>query len=232
MSKLTSTLPPASTGVVTDLLGLLAYGELLAFQRMAADATLAPDLTRRAMLCEMASLEIVNFRRIADRLAELGGDVTEAMIPFGPALDGYHDQTEPNSWLEALTKAYVGDSITDDFVREVAEFLGPTDRRLVGEVLHDSRYGRFAADEIRGALAAEPGSADRLSMWARRLVGEAISQAQRVAAQRESFAELLVGSGDAIGGDQIGGDNVGVAAMLKRLTTAHTNRMSAVGLNN
>jgi hypothetical protein len=51
-----------------------------------------------------------------------------------------------------------------------------------------------------------------------------------VAAQRDSFAVLLAGSGDS--GDVIDGDQVGVAAMLKRLTTAHTNRMSAVGLNN
>ena len=47
------------------------------------------------------------------------------MAPFRAALDDYHDQTQPSDWLEALTKAYVGDSIADDFVREVARFLEP-----------------------------------------------------------------------------------------------------------
>ena len=45
---------------VIDLLGLVAYGELLAFDRMAADARLAPDLDRRAVLSEMAAVEIIN----------------------------------------------------------------------------------------------------------------------------------------------------------------------------
>ena len=43
---------------VVELLGLLAYAELLAFDRMAADARLAPDLRRRAVLSEMAAGEI------------------------------------------------------------------------------------------------------------------------------------------------------------------------------
>jgi hypothetical protein len=60
-------------------------------------------------------------------------------------------------------------------------------------------------------------------MWARRLVGEAITQAQRVAASRPGFV-LLFASRD--------GDLAGVAGMLRRLTTAHTERMAEVGLNN
>ncbi len=230
MSDLTST--PAGAGgpvgaagstAVVDLLGMLAYGELLAFDRMAADAQLAPDLARRAVLSEMAGSEIANYQRIAARLEELGADPAAAMDPFRSALGDYHAQTEPNDWLEALTKAYVGDSIADDFVREVAEFLGPTDRQLVLDVLHDSRYAEFAAKEIRSALGADPDAANRLSMWARRLVGEALTQAQRVAAERQTFTELLSVESD---------DLAGVSAMLKRLTTAHTTRMSAVGLNN
>ena len=138
-------------------------------------------------------------------------------------LDNYHDQTEPNDWLEALTKAYVGDSIADDFFREVAAFLGPEDRQLVLDVLHDSRYAEFAANEIRAAIAQDPKVANRLSMWARRLVGEALSQAQRVAAERETFADLIIAGT---------GDLVSVGALLKRLTSAHTARMGAVGLNN
>src|SRR5690606_5920432 len=57
---------------VADLLGMLAYGELLAFDRMAADARLAPDLRRRAVLSEMAGAEMANYRLLARRLTELG----------------------------------------------------------------------------------------------------------------------------------------------------------------
>jgi 1,2-phenylacetyl-CoA epoxidase catalytic subunit len=213
--------PPAAA--VVDLLGMLAYGELLAFERMAGDARLAPDLHRRAMLSEMAAAEIGNYRRLAGRLAELGADPAEAMAPYEQALHAYHDSTEPKDWLEALTKAYVGDSIADDFFREVSAFLGPSDRELVLQVLHDSRYVDFACAEIRDAIAEDPKVANRLSMWARRLVGEALSQAQRVAGDRMALIALIL-SGV--------GDQGGVQALFRRLTAAHTARMSTVGLNN
>jgi len=215
--------PGPETAAVIDLLSMVAYGELLAFERMAADARLAPDLRRRAVLSEMAGVEIANFRRLAARLADLGVDAETAMAPFVVALRQYHDSTEPQDWLEALTKAYVGDGIADDFFGTVAAFLGAPDRQLVLDVLHDSRYAEFAGTEIRAAIGADPRVADRLSMWARRLVGEGLSQAQRVAAERTALTRLI-GSGSAGHG--------GVPALLRRLTVAHTARMAAVGLNN
>ena len=213
--------PP--TEAVVELLGMLGYGELLAFERMAADARLAPDLHRRAVLCEMAAAEIGSYRRLAARLTELGADPEQAMQPYVSPLQAYHDRTEPRDWLEALTKAYVGDSVADDFTREVAAFLGVRDRELVREVLHDSRYAEFAAAEIRSAIDADPKLANRLSIWARRLVGEGLSQAQWVAAARPALATLIL-TGAAY--------REGVPALLKRLTQAHGARMTAVGLNN
>ncbi|GAB3157754.1 ferritin-like domain-containing protein [Micromonospora sonneratiae] len=208
---------------VVDLLGLVAYGQLLAFDRMAADARLAPDLPRRAALSEMAAAEITNYRRLADRLAELAVAPGDAMTPYVDALQAYHDSTEPRDWLEAVTKAYVGDAIADDFFREIAGFLTEPDRQLVLDVLHDSRYDDFAAQEIRAAIAADPKLANRLSMWARRLVGEGLSQAGRVASERIALTALIVAHS---------GDQAGVQALFKRLTVAHTARMAAVGLNN
>ncbi len=98
------------------------------------------------------------------------------MAPFRAALDAYHSQTQPSEWLEALTKAYVGDSIANDFAREVARGLSPADRDLVLEVLRESRYADFAAAEIRQALIGDESQTNRLSMWARRLVGEALAR--------------------------------------------------------
>ncbi|GAA3294058.1 ferritin-like domain-containing protein [Dactylosporangium vinaceum] len=222
MSDLTSAVRAGDldSSAVLDLLGMLAYGELVAFDRMAADARLAPDLRRRAVLSEMAAREISNYRRLADRLVELGADPESAMAPYVRAVSDYHEQTEPNDWLEGLTKAYVGDGIADDFTREVALVLAAPDRDLILDVLHDSRHADFAADELRAAIAVDPKVANRLSMWARRLVGEAISQSLRVAGERPSLGLLLAGQG------------TDFQALIKRLTTAHTARMGAVGLNN
>jgi hypothetical protein len=205
------------------LLGVLAYGHLVAFDTMAADARLAPDLSRRAVLCEMAAGEIANFGRLADRLRELGADPEEAMRPYVAALTAYHRQTQPRDWLEGLAKAYVGEGIADDFYREVASFLTSPDRELVLEVLHDTRYADFAEHEIRRAIEADPKVANRLGLWARRLVGEALTQAQHVAAEQDALTMLVVeGSGDL----------AGVGALIRRITSAHTERMTAVGLSN
>jgi hypothetical protein len=214
--------PATPDHAVVDLLGLVALGELLAFERLAADARFAPDLRRRAALSEMAAAEITNYRRLADRLAVLGVPVEEAMAAYVEPLQGYHDSTEPRDWAEAVTKAYVGDGITEDFLREIAEALREPDRHLVLDVLRDSRYAEFAAAEIRHAVAADPKVAGRLSMWARRLVGEALSQAGRVvAADQGTLTALIVADGQA-----------DVPGLFRRLTAAHTARMAAAGLNN
>jgi tRNA-(MS[2]IO[6]A)-hydroxylase MiaE-like protein len=204
---------------VTDLLGMLAYASLLAFDRMAADARLAPDLHRRAILSEMAATEIANYRRIADRLASHGADPADVMLPFLDALSGYHEATQPTDWLEALTKAYIGDGMADDFYRSVAAYLPPEERELVMQVLHEGPYEEFAVAEIRAAITADPRVAGRLSMWARRLVGEALSQATRVVGEH---GDLLV----LIGDSDLGED------FFMRLKRAHGERMAAVGLNN
>lgn len=211
--------PPAA---VVDLLGLVAYGELLAFDRMAADARLAPDLRRRAELSAMAAAEMSNYRRLADRLAELGVLPDDAMAPYVEALQAYHDSTEPKDWLEAVTKAYVGDAIADDFIREIAGALAEPDRQLVLDVLHESRYADFAAGEIRAAIEADPRVANRLSMWARRLVGEGLSQAGRVAAADRGALTALIAQSNWEDAQRL----------FRRLTAAHTDRMTAVGLNN
>ena len=98
-------------GAVVDLLAVLAYAELTAFDRLAEDARLAPTLTGRAALARMAAAEIAHHVRLTDRLAELGSDPAAAMAPFTSALDTFHESTRPSTWLEGLVKAYVGDGL-------------------------------------------------------------------------------------------------------------------------
>ena len=199
-----------------ELLGVLAYGELSAFDRMAADARYAPTLSGRVTLSEMG-----HFRRLATYLDTLGVMVEDAMAPFIAPLEAFHDSTAPHSWLESLVKAHVGDGLAADFYREIAEWLDPVTRDLVFEVLSDTGHSSFAVREVRKACQADPRLTGALALWGRRLLGEAITQAQYVVADHDDLATLIVtGSGDLSG----------IAALFRRLQLGHTERMKSLGL--
>ena len=205
-----------------DLLGVLAYALLVAFFRLVEDAALAESLADKAALAEMAVAEFGHFELIRARLEELNVDPDEVMQPFVAAIDEFHARTAPSDWLESLVKAYVGDGIAVDFCRTVAELLDPQTAELVLVALEDTGHAEFAVARVRGAIEADPAVAGRLALWARRLVGEALGQAQRVAAEREDLAALLAG-GDVT---QLGA----IGRMFAVLTDAHARRMAALGL--
>jgi hypothetical protein len=213
---------PVDSSAVVDLLGALAYAELTAFDRLAEDARLAPTLTGRAALAKMAAAEIGHHVRLTDRLTELGAEPPAAMAPFVRALDTFHESTRPSTWLEGLVKAYVGDGLATDFYREIATFLPDPDRALVLDVLADTGHADFAVREVRAAITADRTVRGRLSLWGRRLVGEAMSQSQAVIAEHDRLAELIIAGT---------GDLSGVALLIDRITGAHTRRMKALGLN-
>ncbi|MGI8682183.1 MAG: ferritin-like fold-containing protein [Mycobacteriales bacterium] len=222
------TLPATDPGpgpiepAVLDLLGVLAYGELTAFERLADDARFAPTLADKAALAGMAVAEFGHFRLLQGRLAEMGVDPDAAMEPFVAPLDAFHDSTAPGDWLEGLVKAYVGDGIAADFYRQVASYVDQPTKELVLEVLADTGHAAFAVDRVCAAIAADPAVAGRLALWARRLVGEALTSAQRVAVDRDALARLIVGGRE---------DLAEVGRLLARLTDAHAQRMASLGLS-
>src|SRR4051812_39417185 len=211
---------------VVDLAGLLAYAELTAFDRMVDDARMAPSLEDRAALAGMAVAEFAHFRRLHEHLErELGVDAESAMTPFVAVLDAFHEQTAPSDWLEGLVKAYVGDGFAVDFYREIAERIDEPTRSLVLDTLADTGHAAFAVDKVRAAIDAEPAIAGRLALWARRLMGEALTQAHRVAVERQSLARLISGSGV-----DSAGDLAALGKMFARITEAHSVRMATLGL--
>ncbi len=208
-----------------DLLGLLAYGALTAFDRLAEDARMAPTLPDKVQLATMAGRQVDHFERVRSRLAEHDVDVMRAMRPFHEPFNGFHEHTRPKDWLEGLVKAYVGDGIAADFYREVAAFVDADTRALVHEVLADGGHADFVVGRVRGAIEDDPKVGGRLALWGRRLVGEALSQAQRVAAERDALTSLLTGTVD-----RPGLDLAAVSRMFSRLVENHTRRMAALGL--
>ena len=75
---------PSYRAALVDLFGVLAYGDLVSFERLAADAALAPLVEDKAALARMATSEYLHFLSLTNRISDLGVFPDEAMEPFRP----------------------------------------------------------------------------------------------------------------------------------------------------
>jgi len=216
---------PVYRDAVVDLLGAISYGEISAFERLAEDGKLAPTLEDKVEIAGMATVQFGRVGPLHERIRALGADPFAAMAPFREALDLFHEHTAPSDWYESLVKAFVGDGLADDFYREIAAYLDPGTRDLVVASLDDVSSA-FVVARVRAAIAADPRLGGRLALWGRRLMGEALTQAQRVAADRDALSALLAG-----GVDRAGLDLAAIGRMFTRLTDRHAERMSELGLS-
>ncbi len=200
------------------LLGLVAYGELAAFSRLAADAQRAPDLAGRVELATLAAVEMDHFRRVRDHLAADGVDVLDAMAPFTARVDRLLATVVGRDWAEALVATTLGRGLVTDLQAEALESLSGPEADLVREVIADAGHDAFAAARIREACA-DPQVHGRLSMWARRLLGEALAA---VTAALEESPGLAAVVAEGTSGTR--------SPVLKRLKSAHNKRVAALGL--
>lgn len=231
----------AYRAAVIDLLGLLAYGELEAFERLAADSALAPTIDDMGALAGHAAAEQRHYELLRSRIVELGADPSAAMAPFVAPINEFHARTVPSDWLERLVKAVVGDGIGADFYREISRFVDADTRAIINQVMSDTGHSDYAMAKVRAAVQADPAVAGRLALWARRLLGEAVTQAQHVIAERESLDALFMpnvtteaaairAASTAPAAAAATLDLAEIKNVIERLTDKHYQRMFALGL--
>jgi hypothetical protein len=215
-----------------ELLGVVAYGELAGFFRIAADAELAPSLAESIKMAELADIEFRHYTLIGAHIQSLGIEPESVMAPFVAAFDGYHERTKPADWFEGLVKAYVGDSIATDFNLEIAALLPADSREVILKTADSSSHVEFAVSTLMSAMASDPRLRGRLALWARRLVGEAIAQAQYLAAEHEGLFELINGTANSSPVGEESNEVIGLdlGRAFIRLTEKHTHRMQRLGL--
>ena len=206
--------PEYRRGVV-ELLGVLAFGEISACERLVADSQMAPDLRSKVEVATMAAAEFDHFEVLRDRLVEMGEDPFDAMEPFAGTFGDFHRKTKPADFLEGLVKAFVGDGLAADFYREIAAYLDPVTRTTVIDTLSGTGHSEFVVEQVRAAIEADPRVGGRL----------ALCQAQTLVAERDALSAVLVG-----GVETPGLDLTAISRMFTRITEAHTERMARLGL--
>jgi len=206
---------------VNELFALLAYGEVAAFYRLTDEARMAPNLQGRISMASIAAAEMGHYELLRDALEARGVDVVPAMAKYASALENYHRLTMPSTWLEALVKTYVGDALAADLYLEIADGLPDEIADVVRATLSETGHSQFVVAEVRAAVGSSGKQRSRLALWSRRLLGEAITQAQFLLADHDELVDLVVsGTG---GLSQL-------SAFFDRLQNTHDQRMRELGL--
>lgn len=211
---------PADHPGITELFALLAYGEVAAFYRLTDEARMAPNLRGRINMATMAAAEMNHYEVLCEALRTRGVDVVPAITRYASALESYHRLTTPSTWLEALVKTYVGDALAADFYLEIADAMPGEAADVVRSVLSETGHSQFVVAEVRAAVTASERQRHRLALWSRRLLGEAITQAQFVLADHDELVELVMA----------GGGLSQMTEFFDTLQRTHTTRMQELGL--
>lgn len=206
---------------VSELFAILAYGEVAAFYRLTDEARMAPNLAGRISMARMAAAEMGHFELLQEALESRGVDVVSAISKYASALDNYHRLTTPSTWLEALVKTYVGDAMAADFYLEIADGLPDEVADVVRAVLSETEHSQFVVAEVRAAVNSSAKQRSRLALWSRRLLGEAITQAQYVLADHDELVDLVVSGTDGL---------TQLTGFFDRLQRTHDERMRELGL--
>lgn len=204
-------------GPVAQILAALSFGERLARRRAEQNVAMAPDSRTRRHQEHVAERERENASLLEARVEEVGSkELEEAFRPF---LEAFFEHTDPADWLEAQTWHYVGDALVRDF----ADSLMPAFDRVSAEVTRRALAERdeqesFALDEITRLVGEDPSAAERVAAYARRVIGEALTQTRRALNETGALRTLL------------GSDEVEKRVLLN-LLQRHRERLDRLGID-
>lgn len=183
----------------------------------------APGVADRFLLADRAGA-------IQEVLTESRTRLTDAatLVEVEQLVGSVGEYVPARSWPEVLLRDRVLTDLLGDFLDRMRPNL--TDAMLprsggFESWLGNATPGRVRRDDLLTTLLEDPARRGEMSLFARRLVGEVLSVAQRLAARHQDLTSVLTGSE---GGefDDLSRINEVMAGVLE----SHDERMIAIGL--
>jgi hypothetical protein len=214
-----------------QLLGFAAYVRLRLFVEAAQHVWGTHDLNDAQRLLRRS----LHIGQQQEALIELGRNrfgltAAQLMAPFDGVFDGFLLRTKPKNWYEGLLRPIVSHGISRDLVRLMARGLPPMDAKAVLSILADNEVDDDVALKlIKNAVSKDPVHGARLSLWGRRVVGEAFGIGTEILTKYPALGALVIKATD----DAAPGSlnlKAAQAAAIAELSKAHELRMESMGM--
>lgn len=155
----------------SETVGLIAYSTLAAMTRLAKDGDQAPSIGAHIEHARMSARAFAIFGQLETWADHRGLDLAHAAGEFTGLYDDLDARTRPSTWWERSVKTYVSIGIFGDMLRQIADRhelftdeAGPW----------DLDQGEWERRHLAPTTRKDPQLAARLSLWARRVAGEAL----------------------------------------------------------
>lgn len=169
---LLSDVRPALVPFVGQALGLEL--ELVAKAgRVLADA---PSLESRVALVEAVRIHAARAAAFARVLESEPVDAADAMRPYAETTRSFADAIDGADWYEQVLALHVASGLLVDFFVAIAPGLPADDRDAMLRALRSETTHPLLVGLLQQAIEATPRLSDRLAVWGRRIVGDALLQ--------------------------------------------------------
>ncbi len=202
--------PPAA-----DFLASACVLQLTAASELAAVSSEAWSAEDADALMVASGMAMDRYRALRALLADYEKDVSGAIATPRHTLSGHLERFVTTRWYERVGTIYVVFGLTRDFWLLLAGGLPKDLRTRVTEILRDGGEEDLLAGVLERVLQVDTRYVSRLSLWARRLVGDAMLIC------KDALADAVVSADDAV---------TKLEPIFTDVLAHHTSRLERVGL--
>lgn len=196
-----------------SLIGFTAYFELKLFSLLSELAGTADNLVNAEAISLAAGTALNTHHDLTRLLLDEGADPFSAMGQHRPVVDRFFQAVESKYLPEVLLTGFIGAGLIEDFIVELLPMHSDAYGVLNSRVSVRERES-VISEVLNSLLEQQPGLADRMALWGRRLVGDMMLAC---------YSAVGVSGADALKNPTLS------AAMTKSIAT-HTRRMDSLGL--